>query len=180
MKHIQHEIKLFFFFKLFLELKLPFPIKPRVDSIFLAKFIRTKDNKTKSALKSIEKYYKNYIFRNLHLIEGINPSQFQDAYDAEIFTVLKDRHEGARVVFIKIANWMPSEVGCRCLLFAFLQYAEFAVELEIETQQNGIVLIYDLQGFKFEHLKALSLTELKRILTAILVSDHSACYRATL
>ena len=161
-------------FCIFLELQFPFPIKPRADSIFLAKFIRTKDNKTKPALKSIEKYYKNYIFRNLHIIKGINPSQFKEAYDAGILTILKDRHDGARVAIIKIANWMPRKLEVRYLLFATLQYLEFAVEQEIETQQNGIVLIYDLQGFKFEHLRALSVTEIKRTMTAVLVSNHSA------
>ena len=169
---VQHEIKNDFFFVFILELQFPFPIKPRSDSLFLEKFIRTKDNKTKSALKSIEKYYKNYIFRNLHNIKGINPSQFQEAYDAEILTVLKDRDEGARVLIFKTANWMPSEFGFRDLQFAFLQYLEYGVELQSETEQNGFVGIIDLEGFKFEHLRALSVTEIKRVLTAVLVSYH--------
>ena len=91
-------------------------------------------------------------------------------------TVLKDRHEGARVLIFKIANWVPHEVGFRDVLFALLQYIEFAVELEIETQKNGVFIIYDLQGYNFEHLRATSLTEIKRTLTAVLVSDHSSCY----
>ena len=158
------------FESILLDLRLPCPIKAKSDPIFLAKFIRTKKYQSNAALTSIEKYYK-YIHHNFDIIQDINPSQFTQECQAEILTILKNRSEGARVVIFKMKKWIPKKFGLRNLQMAFAQLLEFAISREIETQKNGLVLIFDLQGFKFEHLRALSVKELHRMLTAIMVSS---------
>ena len=121
-------------------------------------------------MNSIEKYYK-YIYYNFDIIQGINPSQFKQECQADILTILKNRSEGARVVIFKMKKWSTKKFRLRKLQIAFVQLLEFIISQEIETQKNGLVVVIDLQGFKLEHLRALSVKELHRMLTAILVSS---------
>ena len=109
------------------------------------------------------------ISNNLSLIQDICPSQFLEAYNCGVLQALKLRSNGARVVILRARHWMPKEIGLRDLQLGFIQMLEYATSEEIETQENGFIFVFDLRGFKFEHFRALSVTEVYRIVTVVLV-----------
>ena len=137
-------------------------MRPRTDPTFLSKFIRSKKNENESALKSIEKYYE-YGNRNLSFFEGAKPSQFTKVYDSGVVSVLKSRHQGSKIAIIKITNWSPKEVSIRDLELACLLFAEYVLEREVETQENGGIGIFYIKGIRLEHIRGFNKTEIHRI-----------------
>jgi len=139
-----------------------FPVVPRTDDEFLVKFIRTKNYKIESAFDSVRRYYAN-VYRNLNFIKGIRPSDFKESFYTNTITIIKERHEGARVGICAGRNWNPKQNPLRDMQLSAVFIVEEGIK-EIETQENGIIVIFDLGGLRWEQIKYLTAREIKRIL----------------
>jgi len=148
-----------------------------MDAIFLSKFIRTKDYNVDAAFLSLQKYYAN-VYRNLDFIDGISPSQFKSAFDSNTILLLKHSFNRARVAIVRVRNWMPKDVKLRDLQLASVFLAEHYINNDPDIQRNGAAVIFDLAGLRFEHMKKLSVKEVRRIIQTIQVRSWStALYR---
>lgn len=67
---------------------------------------------------------------------------------------------GSRVVFLRLGQWDPSSVPTEQLYS--LTFALFRlISTEPKTQVGGCIIIADLTGFGFKHLRALGIAELR-------------------
>jgi len=149
---------------------MPGKLVPRTDSKFLSKFIRTKDYNLDKAFTAVQKYYK-CVYDNKDFMEGIKPSDFAPAFNSDCFSILKHRFDGVLVAIGRIKNWKPKVITLRDFQLSFIMLAEQYINL-VDTQENGITVIVDFEGLRFEHLWQASVKEIKRTAQAALVSNH--------
>ncbi len=140
-----------------------------MDREFLAKFIRVKKYNVESAAVAFQKYYA-HIFRNLARLEGIRPSHYADAYTSRAIVILNQRVNGSRILLWQVHAWDPSVVTTRELQDAVLLLCEEMLkEITVRPYYGGIILI-NLAGLNFSHLKQCNPSELKYTASMTLVS----------
>jgi len=89
------------------------------------------------------------------------PSELDNVWNKALFTVVSKRDSHGRRVFIfKLGKWNPSDFSSQFLYTAALGLLQM-ISYESFTQAAGIVLIFDIEGFGFKHLKALGIDELR-------------------
>jgi len=154
------------YFHIFTDFK--FSVTPRMDFDFLAKIIRTRKYDVEGAIKAYEKYY-NHISRNLRRVEGIRPSHYVAAFESRAIVYLKNKVNGTKILLISVENWDTSVVSIRDLEDAGLLMCE-EIFTDAEIQPYGGIVIFDLAGLGFCHMKQLTVAELKYFITMGLVS----------
>jgi len=89
-----------------------------------------------------------------------------------MFLLLKSRVGGAQVVVFKIQNWKPDEISLKTIHQFLLLLFEYLAK-QPEVQENGIIMVNDLEGFRFEHFWALSgISEIRSCLQVLVVSNY--------
>jgi len=148
----------------------PESITPRLDSDFLAKFIRTKDYRIDKAQTAVEKYYA-CIHANYDFFKGIRPSDFTKAIRTDCVSLAKkhNRPNGVGLIIVRAKNWMPKEIQVRDFQLGFIQVAEEYLK-QPELQENGISAIVDLKGLRLDQVWAVTVHEMWRTAQIALVS----------
>jgi hypothetical protein len=150
--------------KRILESKLP--LIPKTDYEFIVKFVRTKKFNVEKATKAIQKYYES-IFRILRRIEGTKPSLYSSVFASNSMAILKHRINDQRILHANFRNWDTKEFGMREIQCAGLFVVEELLA-EVETQLNGAIIICDLDGFGFSHLRQCTIPEVKIAIQTVL------------
>jgi len=149
-----------------------------MDRDFLAKFIRAKKYNVESAAAAFQKYYA-HIFRNLRRLEGIKPSHFAAAFASRAFVVFKHSVNGSRILLLQAHAWDPSEVKVRDLINAALLLCEELLKDITAKPYYGGIIVINLAGLSFGHLKQCSPSEIKYAVSMALVSNSmSLRYRS--
>ena len=143
----------------------------RTDHAFLSKFIRAKNYNTDAALISIEKYY-TCIDKNLSYIKDVTPTQFTKAFESDAINCLRNRAtcDGSAVAVFRVRNWKPKEVDIKGLQLAAVFLAE-QYFMKPEFQVTGVCVIFDCDGLSFEHVRNLSVQELRRVIVTAQVNN---------
>jgi len=120
-------------------------------------------------LDSVRKYYAN-INRNFSFVEGIRPSHFKSAFESNFITLLKHnfRNGTNRVGLFRIKKWKPDEVGLRDIQLGTLFIAEQYIQ-QLDIQENGLTVIFDMEGLRFEHAWKFTVKEIRRCVKTGLV-----------
>jgi hypothetical protein len=152
----------------FVEERLTFAVVPRTDPAFLSKFIRTKNYDTDLAFKAYVKYY-HRIGENLGFIEGARPSLFRKAFLSNTIVVFKNRYQGSRIGMLRVRNFIPKEVTVKDIQMLTLMITEEYVNREPETNEKGVIVIFDLKDLSFDQLRRLNVREVRRIISIVQV-----------
>ncbi|XP_066481984.1 alpha-tocopherol transfer protein [Tiliqua scincoides] len=134
----------------------------------LVRFLRARDFQHDLAWKLLKNYNKcrtEYPEANADLRPYSVLSLLHTGYHA----VLKERDpSGSRVIIYRVARWDPKVFSAIEVFRVSLITSELIVR-EVETQRNGVKVIFDLQGWKFAHALQISPAMAKRI--AAVLSD---------
>lgn len=139
---------------------------PRTDSLFLATFLRTKSYEVDAALKAVQKYYA-CVYKNLSFIEGITVRSFESGFNSNVFSLFKHKFNGIRVALVRVKNWKPKEVELKALQMSAMFIFEEYIRNNPDIQENGVAVIFDLEGVRLEHVRQFSVRELRRVVNAI-------------
>ncbi len=121
-----------------------------------------------AALKAVQNYYA-FIFRNKSLLEEIRLQNLETVLQANIISLLKLSWEKAPIIVFRAQNWKPTEVTIRTVhQVIILLFEHFSKQPQV--QENGLYMIADLKGFRFEHFWAFSGVKEIRMNIQILVS----------
>ncbi|KAJ6664001.1 hypothetical protein lerEdw1_008955 [Lerista edwardsae] len=134
----------------------------------LARFLRARDFEHDLAWKLLKNYNKcriEYPETNADL----RPYSILSLLHAGYHAVLRERDpSGSRVIIYRVARWDPKVFTAFDVFRVSLITSELIVR-ELETQRNGVKVIFDLQGWKFAHALQISPAMAKRI--AAVLSD---------
>jgi len=135
-----------------------FNLEPRLDDAFLLRFLRVRKYNVDKAFESLKKYYAR-VYKHFDLMH-VRPSDIRNAMYSRSFRVFKNRtKEGRRVIVAAISDWNPKEITFREVQGKGLFIVEH-ISHEVETQDNGVVVIVDCGGLCFNHVKNISPIEL--------------------
>jgi len=146
-------------------------IVPRTDFEFLAKFIRVKDYDLEKAFKRLKKYYE-CIYKHMDSHYDIRTSQFAYAYDSKAYTLFKHRFNGVITGVIRTGMWEPKKLPLLDIQKAALFGAEEYLN-HVEVQENGVIVIVDYAGTRFEHFWHATIKEIRQCAEVILVIINS-------
>jgi len=138
-----------------------------MDHDFLAKFIRAKKYDPESAAKAFQRYY-NHIFKNLRRLEGIQPSHYIASYESRAFGALKNTLNGIRIFLVQAHVWDPSEVNALELQNSILLLCEEMFK-DPAAQPYGSIVLADLAGMGFGHIKLFTPSLVKYCMDSLLV-----------
>jgi len=124
-----------------------------------------------AALKAIQKYYA-FICRNRKLLDEIQPNKLIPVLHSGALLFQEQKFMGAQIAIFRINYWETNEISLRSLHQIIMYLMEHFTQ-QPEVQENGIYIIIDLAGFRFEHLWTFSsITEIRRTVEIVLVSRH--------
>jgi len=139
-----------------------------MDYDILSKFIRCKKYDVDSAASAFKNYY-THIFKNLDRVKGIKPSQYIAAFESRSCVFLKKAVNGSRVLLLQQHDWDTNLVHIREIQDGNFLLCE-ELFCDVEAQPHGSILLMDLAGFNFSHMKQLTPYFLKYAINTAVVS----------
>ncbi|NXK88697.1 TTPA protein, partial [Formicarius rufipectus] len=135
--------------------------QPLSDS-FLVRFLRARDFDLDLAWRLLKNYQK-WRIECPEISADLQPSSVLGLLQAGYHGVLRSRDpHGSKVLIYRIGQWDPSLFTAYDVFRVSLITSELIVK-EIETQRNGVKVIFDLQGWQFAHAFQISPTVAKKI-----------------
>ncbi|XP_063155403.1 alpha-tocopherol transfer protein [Candoia aspera] len=131
-------------------------------------FLRCRDFDDNLAWKVFKNYHK-WRMEYTEISTSLQPSSVLGLLQAGYLGVLKERDSsGSRVLLYRIAQWdpkifTPDDIFCVSLMSSEL------LARELDTQRNGVKVIFDLQGWKYAHAFQFTPVVVKKI--AVILTD---------
>ncbi|XP_007894924.1 alpha-tocopherol transfer protein [Callorhinchus milii] len=147
-----------------------------LEDEFLIRFLRARDFHQELALKLLINYHK-WRAECPEISADLRPSSVMGLLKAGYHAVLRSRDtSGSRVLMYKIGHWDPKLYSTYEVFRVSLITSELIVK-ELQTQLNGVKVIFDLHGWRFAHALQINTTIAKRI-ASILVDSFPLKVRA--
>ncbi|XP_062836399.1 alpha-tocopherol transfer protein isoform X2 [Anolis carolinensis] len=139
------------------------PLPPfLLSDAHLVRFLRARDFDAELAWKLLKNYHK-WRAECPEMSADLRPYSILGLLHKGYHGVLKERDPtGSKVLIYRIARWDPKKFTAFDVFHVSLITSELIVR-ELETQQNGVKVIFDLQGWRFAHAFQISPTVAKRI-----------------
>ncbi|XP_058988129.1 alpha-tocopherol transfer protein-like isoform X1 [Musca domestica] len=120
------------------------------DDLFLLRFLRTCKYYPDSAFKLIKNYY-SFKLKHADVYKDLKPSNEKNVFDHNVIVVFPNRDQlGRRVAVLELGkNWKHKQVALDEVFKAAVLYLEAAM-WEPETQINGVVVIFDMDGLSLQ------------------------------
>ncbi|KAI8121596.1 hypothetical protein FF38_04063 [Lucilia cuprina] len=120
------------------------------DDLFLLRFLRVCKFYPESALKLIKNYY-SFKVKHADVYKDLIPSNEKNVFDHNVIIVFPNRDQlGRRVAVLELGkNWKHKKVCLDEVFKAAVLYLEAAM-WEPETQINGVVVIFDMDGLSLQ------------------------------
>ncbi|XP_025892066.1 alpha-tocopherol transfer protein [Nothoprocta perdicaria] len=135
--------------------------QPLTDG-FLLRFLRARDFELEPAWRLLKNYQK-WRIECPEISADLRPSSILGLLRAGYHGVLRSRDpSGSKVLIYRIGQWDPKLFTAYDVFRVSLITSELIVK-EIETQQNGVKVIFDLQGWRFAHAFQISPAVAKKI-----------------
>ncbi|XP_059914737.1 alpha-tocopherol transfer protein [Gadus macrocephalus] len=136
---------------------------------FLIKFLRARDMDVELSLKLMLNYQRWR--RESPEISGcLSPRSVSALLDNGYHGVLPLRdHSGSRVLVYRICRWNPKDWTAIQVFRVSLMTSE-VIAMETETQQRGVKVIFDLEGWSFSHALQIN-PSLARKISSVLVDS---------
>lgn len=117
---------------------------------FLIKFLRARDFDVDLSLKLLVNY-ERWRSESPDFSGCLSPSSVSALLDNGYHGVLPMRdHSGSRVLVYRICRWNPKDWTAIQVFRVSLMTSE-VIAMETETQQQGVKVIFDLEGWSFSH-----------------------------
>ncbi|XP_004679904.1 PREDICTED: alpha-tocopherol transfer protein [Condylura cristata] len=134
---------------------------PLSDS-FLLRFLRARDFDLDLAWRLLKNYYK-WRTECPEISANLLPGSILGLLKAGYHGVLRARDcTGSKVLIYRITYWDPKVFTAYDVFRVSLITSELIVQ-EIETQRNGVKVVFDLEGWQFSHALQITPTVAKRI-----------------
>ncbi|XP_072855084.1 alpha-tocopherol transfer protein [Pogona vitticeps] len=128
----------------------------------LVRFLRARDFDGDLAWKLLKNYHK-WRAECPEISADLRPYSILGLLNNGYLGVLKERDlHGSKVLIYRVGHWDPKEFTVFDAFRVSLITSELIVR-EIETQRNGVKVIFDLRGWRFAHAFQISPTVVKRI-----------------
>ncbi|XP_071450543.1 clavesin-1-like [Hetaerina americana] len=139
----------------------------RDDDDFLLIFLRPTKFYPESAFKLIKKLCE-FRVTNASLLDGLVPSQEENAFHEGVVNVLIDRDQlGRRIMVCNLGgSWEPKKASVDQIFRLFYLIHQMAV-LEPESQVCGVIVILDFDGMGMKQVGAFSIAFSRRLLSFI-------------
>ncbi|XP_067007619.1 clavesin-2 isoform X2 [Anabrus simplex] len=122
---------------------------------YLLRFLRYRNFNPAYALRQLKSYEKFKAEQGPSWLE-IPRTHFTDILNSRVAQVLIDRHpDGARILWLQVGIWQPSEVPAETLLQICGVLGEIG-ELEPISQGTGVYAILDMANLGFTQFRGLS------------------------
>lgn len=125
---------------------------PINDDEFLIKFLRPCKFYPKSAFEKLKNFYK---FRVKHkkLCKNLMPDTVYHVFEQELIHLQPSRDQfGRRLIILNVGKvWKPSKCPIEDV-FRSIQLCLEAAMIEPNTQVNGVVVIFDMDGLTLTHI----------------------------
>ncbi|XP_053104516.1 alpha-tocopherol transfer protein isoform X1 [Hemicordylus capensis] len=145
----------------------PWPLA--LSDAFLVRFLRARDFDHDLAWKLLKNYTKCRT-EWPELNADLRPYSVVNLLHAGYHGVLRERDpSGSKVIIYRVARWDPKLFTAFEVFRVSLMTSELIVR-EIDTQRNGVKVIFDLEGWRFAHAFQISPTVAKRIAAVIMDS----------
>ncbi|XP_065357690.1 alpha-tocopherol transfer protein-like isoform X2 [Calliphora vicina] len=120
------------------------------DDLFLLRFLRVCKFYPDSALKLIKHYY-SFKVKHANVYKDLLPSNEKNVFDHNVIIVFPNRDQlGRRVAVLELGkNWNHKKVCLDEVFKGAVLYLEAAM-WEPETQINGVVVIFDMDGLSLQ------------------------------
>ncbi|KAM7351892.1 alpha-tocopherol transfer protein-like [Cochliomyia hominivorax] len=137
---------------------------PRTNDEWLIKFLRVCKFYPESARDLIKRHY-NVRRKYEEITKVLVPSKLKLVFDANLVTILPQRDQHGRRIIVSQAgkHWNYKKIH-RDILYAAGTLCTDLLQLEPETQINGLIYILDLQGLSFLQTFEFNPYAVKRIL----------------
>ncbi|CAN9502969.1 unnamed protein product [Ophioblennius macclurei] len=117
---------------------------------FLLRFLRARDFDADLSLKILLKYMR-WRKESPEISGCLSPSSILDLLNTSYHAVLPHRdHAGSRVLIYRIGQWNPKQWSTIEVFRVSMMTSEI-ISRELETQRQGLKVIFDLQGWSFAH-----------------------------
>lgn len=134
---------------------------PLTDS-FLLRFLRARDFDLDLAWRLLKNYYK-WREECPEISADLHPRSVLGLLEAGYLGVLRARDPtGSKVLIYRIAHWDPKVFTAYDVFRLSLITSELIVQ-EVETQRNGIKVVFDLEGWHFSHAFQITPSVAKKI-----------------
>jgi len=124
------------------------------------RFLRANNWNAKQAADMFQVFVK--LFREFYrYVTAGFPSELDHVWSKNIVNVVENRDsEGRRVLIFSLGKWNPSDFPVHDLYTATFTLLQM-ISYEATTQVAGTMIVFDINGFGFKHLKALGFEELR-------------------
>ena len=124
------------------------------------RFLRANNWKALEAAEMFQEFVKLYREFYRYVTVGF-PSELNHVWSKNIVNVVENRDsEGRRVLIFSLGKWNPSDFPVHDLYTATFTLLQM-ISYEAVTQVAGTMIVFDINGFGFKHLKALGFEELR-------------------
>ncbi|XP_030301467.1 alpha-tocopherol transfer protein isoform X2 [Calypte anna] len=152
--------------------------QPLTDT-FLVRFLRARNFDLDLAWRLMKNYQK-WRIECPEISADLQPSSILGLLNAGYLGVLRSRDpHGSKVLIYRIGHWDPKLFTAYDVFRVSLITSELIVK-EIESQRNGVKVIFDLQGWRFAHAFQISPAVAKKIAAVLTVHMHGSNYRQSL
>ncbi|XP_030301466.1 alpha-tocopherol transfer protein isoform X1 [Calypte anna] len=135
--------------------------QPLTDT-FLVRFLRARNFDLDLAWRLMKNYQK-WRIECPEISADLQPSSILGLLNAGYLGVLRSRDpHGSKVLIYRIGHWDPKLFTAYDVFRVSLITSELIVK-EIESQRNGVKVIFDLQGWRFAHAFQISPAVAKKI-----------------
>uniref|UniRef100_A0A3Q3XHB4 CRAL/TRIO N-terminal domain-containing protein n=1 Tax=Mola mola TaxID=94237 RepID=A0A3Q3XHB4_MOLML len=146
---------------------------------FLIKFLRARDFDVELSLKLFLNYQR-WRRESPEISTCLSPSSVLGLLNSSYHAVLPQRdHTGSRVLIYRIGQWNPNNWSAFQVFRVSLMTSEI-ISTETETQQRGLKVIFDLQGWSLNHALQITPSLAKKISSVLSVHMHGADFLDTL
>lgn len=123
---------------------------PKDNEEWLVRFLRPCKFYPESARDLIKRYY-SFKVKHANVYDGLTPSKEANIFKANILTVFPNRDQlGRRILLLELGKrWKHKEVTLDEVFKGAVLFLEAAM-LENETQINGAVVIFDMDGLSLQ------------------------------
>uniref|UniRef100_A0A3Q4C033 CRAL-TRIO domain-containing protein n=1 Tax=Mola mola TaxID=94237 RepID=A0A3Q4C033_MOLML len=129
---------------------------------FLIKFLRARDFDVELSLKLFLNYQR-WRRESPEISTCLSPSSVLGLLNSSYHAVLPQRdHTGSRVLIYRIGQWNPNNWSAFQVFRVSLMTSEI-ISTETETQQRGLKVIFDLQGWSLNHALQITPSLAKKI-----------------
>ncbi|CRL01304.1 CLUMA_CG014293, isoform C [Clunio marinus] len=125
-------------------------VVPIDNDDWMVRFLRPCKYYPESALELIKRYY-SFKIKHHDVYYGLMPSKEENIFKANILTVFPQRDQlGRRILLLELGKkWKHKEVSLDEVFKGCVLFLEAAM-LEPETQVNGAVVIFDMDGLSLQ------------------------------